>query len=105
MFLFSISIILYTRGTAIEDEGEIRSTLIYTVGPTDILENALLILCHQGDFSKQSLEKKFFLVVKSNSIRGFVRPSVGRSVGWSVGPSVGPSVRRFTKTANSSKFK
>ena len=27
------------------------------------------------------------------------------SVGWSVGPSVGPSVTRFSKIANSSKFK
>ena len=41
-----------------------------------------------------------FLVAKSNSITGFVRPSVGRSVG----PWVGSSVTRFSKTANSSKF-
>ena len=30
-----------------------------------------------------------FLVAKSNSMRGFVRPSVHPSVRWSVGPSVG----------------
>ena len=37
-----------------------------------------------------------FLVAKSNSIRGLVRP-------W-VRPWVGPSVTRFSKTANSSEF-
>ena len=41
------------------------------------------------------------LVAKSNSIRGFVPPSVGRSLGW----SEGLSVRHFPKTANSTKFK
>ena len=42
------------------------------------------------------LTPMWFLVAKSNSIRGFVR--------WSVGPSVGPLVTCFSKTANSSNF-
>ena len=48
---------------------------------------------------KISRGKDCFLVANSNSVRGFLRPWVGPSVRGSV------SVRRFSKTANSTKFK
>ena len=54
------------------------------------------ILCPAHDSHPTPQLMRGFLVAKSNSIRGFVRPSVHRSVR--------PSVTRFSKTANSSKF-
>ena len=56
-------------------------------------------------YTSKPLQKDLFLVAKSNSIRGFVHPSVGPLVRLLVRGSVDLWVTRVSKTANSSKFK
>ena len=58
-------------------------------------------LCYHCFFFLDSVQNSIFLVVRHDSIRGYVRPSVGRLVGLSVRPSVrplvGPPVRRSVR--------
>ena len=80
----------------------IKITIIIIVIIITIISSSSSQQCHHHhDHHKFIISSSLFLVLKCNSLRGFVPPSVHQSVN----PSICGSIWHFSNKANSSKFK